>query len=343
MKNYKEISEKSVNTKNNTVVDGKNMHQISAERSAKTTADRYTKEEISSYIREGQTRYYKSKRLGIDKRIDAAIERYGIIKFVKLLTLYAEKIPKFHKFYRNYLVKRINEDRVKLLESMFENGIEEFFFVHIKNRQYRCTCPVCYSIFINYDEVPKVTCSKSCTSKYNYILYPDIDKKISKSLGLRYQNPEESRKTSDALKKSHSEKTIEEKKEWSTKMLNTMGIQGRMERGASIKRTRIARGQVVPDEKLEEFELYKRKVRSLTNRADLSTLEFIELRGRESYHLDHIYPTKQGFLNNVPPELISDIRNLRMLPSKNNLTKSDTIEYIPDFIEKYLNETNENN
>ena len=43
------------------------------------------------------------------------------------------------------------------------------------------------------------------------------------------------------------------------------------------------------------------------------------------YQLDHIIPVKHGFDNNIPPETISEVSNLRMLPWKDNLKKSTNI------------------
>lgn len=45
-----------------------------------------------------------------------------------------------------------------------------------------------------------------------------------------------------------------------------------------------------------------------------------ELRGKH-YHVDHIYSITDGFLNDVPVNIISDISNLRMLSDKDNYKK----------------------
>lgn len=44
------------------------------------------------------------------------------------------------------------------------------------------------------------------------------------------------------------------------------------------------------------------------------------LRGKQ-YHVDHIYSVTDGFLNDVPINIISDISNLRMLSDKDNYKK----------------------
>ena len=44
-------------------------------------------------------------------------------------------------------------------------------------------------------------------------------------------------------------------------------------------------------------------------------------RGVTDYHLDHIYSIHDGFKNNIPTYIISDIKNLRMIKYDLNLKK----------------------
>jgi hypothetical protein len=82
-------------------------------------------------------------------------------------------------------------------------------------------------------------------------------------------------------------------------------------------------------EKYPEKEMYKRNVWRLTYRHDLTILENWDKRGRcgvpGAYQLDHIYPISAGYENNIPPEKIADISNLRMIPWKQNRNKSNKI------------------
>lgn len=43
------------------------------------------------------------------------------------------------------------------------------------------------------------------------------------------------------------------------------------------------------------------------------------------YHLDHIYPISAGYHNNIPPEKIGHISNLRFIPVKENMKKGHKI------------------
>ena len=74
-----------------------------------------------------------------------------------------------------------------------------------------------------------------------------------------------------------------------------------------------------------EKKIYYAKVWILTESNDLSKLKNHHKRGFRKYHLDHQYPISEGFKNDVPAEVISDIRNLKFIPAKKNLKKRDTI------------------
>ena len=74
------------------------------------------------------------------------------------------------------------------------------------------------------------------------------------------------------------------------------------------------------------FEIYRKKVKQITKKQPLHTLENYHKRSLDGYHLDHIISIKYGFLNNIEPDIIGDIRNLRFIPAKSNLHKSDFFE-----------------
>jgi len=73
-------------------------------------------------------------------------------------------------------------------------------------------------------------------------------------------------------------------------------------------------------------ELYYKAVRNETERQPLHLLENYDKRGRtdladDVYHVDHIYPIIMGFVNDIPPEVIGNIKNLQMLPYEENIKK----------------------
>lgn len=72
-----------------------------------------------------------------------------------------------------------------------------------------------------------------------------------------------------------------------------------------------------------EYEEYRRIVRRVTSSQPLSNLDDIDKRSKMGYHLDHNYSISQGFRDSVPPEMIGNIINLRMIPWKDNIIKGD--------------------
>lgn len=80
----------------------------------------------------------------------------------------------------------------------------------------------------------------------------------------------------------------------------------------------------------DEYELYRKQVRNITNLQPIHLLENYEKRGNgytneEAYHLDHIYPISKGFKNGIPPEIIGDISNLKFIYWLENLKKSNKL------------------
>lgn len=80
----------------------------------------------------------------------------------------------------------------------------------------------------------------------------------------------------------------------------------------------------------DEYELYKKQVRNITNLQPIHLLENYEKRGKgyeneDAYHLDHIYPISKGFKNRIPPEVIGDISNLKFIHWLENLKKSNKL------------------
>lgn len=86
----------------------------------------------------------------------------------------------------------------------------------------------------------------------------------------------------------------------------------------------------VPLKDMSDYALYRKEVWRYTNANDLLSLENYDKRALAGvdagYHLDHNYSISQGYINGVPPELIGSIRNLRMIPWKENVVKQGKCE-----------------
>jgi hypothetical protein len=85
--------------------------------------------------------------------------------------------------------------------------------------------------------------------------------------------------------------------------------------------------------------LYILDVLRITKKQPLHTLKNFEKIGKineNGYAIDHIYPKSKGFDNNIPAELIGDIRNLQIISGIENSKKREHIIYVPEHIQKYL-------
>lgn len=99
----------------------------------------------------------------------------------------------------------------------------------------------------------------------------------------------------------------------------------------NIKQMRATKaGFVNWEEYVENYpkkQFYKREVWRLTYKQPIQTLENWDKRGRcgvnGAYQLDHIKSIDWGWKNNIPAEEIAKWENLRMLPWKTNLLKSN--------------------
>lgn len=78
-------------------------------------------------------------------------------------------------------------------------------------------------------------------------------------------------------------------------------------------------------DKMGDFKRYKREVRLLTNKVDVSVLENYDKRGRAgitgAYHLDHKIEVSEGYVNSISPEHIAKLENLQFIPWEKNMKK----------------------
>lgn len=91
--------------------------------------------------------------------------------------------------------------------------------------------------------------------------------------------------------------------------------------GQKIKQGRVTSGFCLSDDLLPSFKIYKRLVITETNRQNLKLLENYTYRGRNAYHLDHLYSIYQGFMDGTLPRIVGHIANLKMVWYKENISK----------------------
>lgn len=81
------------------------------------------------------------------------------------------------------------------------------------------------------------------------------------------------------------------------------------------------------------FKVYRSTVTKLTkatykkHKAELNpnNLPFGRAGTAGAYHLDHIISVKYGFDNNIPPEQLAQVKNLRVIPWLENIVKRDKL------------------
>jgi len=74
-----------------------------------------------------------------------------------------------------------------------------------------------------------------------------------------------------------------------------------------------------------DWQKYKKEVKLITNQQPLNLLENYNKRGNKNYHVDHIIPIAVGFKNGISAKIIGNIKNLRMLPYRENLMRKRNI------------------
>jgi hypothetical protein len=69
------------------------------------------------------------------------------------------------------------------------------------------------------------------------------------------------------------------------------------------------------------FNSYRANVRTITDIQPLYLLDNFNKRGRK-YHLDHMFSICEGFRQNIAPEIIGNIVNLKIITTRENCTKN---------------------
>lgn len=123
----------------------------------------------------------------------------------------------------------------------------------------------------------------------------------------------------------HQNKTQEELDEINYKNSQS-NIKASLISQPKIQATKRANGTIKSEADKTAMELYREQVRFYTEQQPLFLLENYNKRGnhatnKNAWHLDHIVSIRDGFVNNIPPYIIGNIHNLRMLPWRDNIVK----------------------
>jgi hypothetical protein len=146
-------------------------------------------------------------------------------------------------------------------------------------------CIDCATIITN---IPSVLRCKSCAAKNNNSK-PDVREKISKSL-------------------------IGRNNTWGDKISNSL-----LDYHNKIKNTDEYK------DNLKNKKYYYNEVRRITNQQNIASLPNYDKISRgigdDVYHVDHIISKIEGFKNGIAPNIIGNIKNLRIIKSKDNIDK----------------------
>jgi hypothetical protein len=103
--------------------------------------------------------------------------------------------------------------------------------------------------------------------------------------------------------------------------------------------TKVAKGQITDPKLKTNYELYRKAVWRFSNRSYKKHL-FEQKRDRHN-HLDHVLSIVDGFYNNVPPEVMGSVHNLRVIDGQANRHKSYRSELtVTELLDRYYEQTN---
>jgi len=261
------------------------------------------------------------------------LEKLGITKAIQLSRY----------FQKHYRTGKMADGREKLLNEIIEatnwlpeNSVISHRWYVLKNKLNEYPkCDVCGNSIVwnpnTSDDVKNTVCGKSCAA----LRRQQEHKNIYSNAAKKGWKSKDKRIVCEKISKALSNKTPDERKIINEKRISTL----------------VERGLYIRPENMEEFKEYSRKTRILTHEQKVNDMENSQKRGKAgkdgAYHLDHIISVKEGYLRNIPPELIADKRNLRFIPWEENYKKkckfeADYLDLLPDDylfeLSEYFNE-----
>jgi transposase len=111
------------------------------------------------------------------------------------------------------------------------------------------------------------------------------------------------------------------------KFLTKSGFRRNKSEGVSVGLVKRFRKSTYNDyiNSLSDFKKYKREVINITKKQPIYELLNFNKRGVSgvdgNYHLDHKFSIVEGFIQNINPNIIGNIKNLEFIPWKENVKK----------------------
>jgi len=321
-------TQKAIITKNKIGSDGLTGHQKSANKAAGTR--KHYQHNITTKLKNTlniKTDIRKSKREQHCKLLRNAYARklkdFNFIIFIIDNFSFTKMKTRFHNL-------KLSSIDTKLFDEYFSWHPGDF--TRLKTCEYK-PCNVIYKFKVN-----KLYCSDNCQALYN------TNKTTQGSIEYRL-------KLSKIGRATHLAKQIENPqyiKDWVKHYMATLGPEGIIKRSDSIIKSKLKNGTIQPYELMSEYKIYSKLVWKFTNRQNHQSLENSELRGHVKYlnnahHLDHMYSIFAGFNNDIPPELIGAIENLKYITAHENVKKGVNISFISEAIKQCISENNVKN
>lgn len=153
---------------------------------------------------------------------------------------------------------------------------------------------------------------------------------ISQKCVLKNLNKEEFRNRVSAGKTRVNENGLTSAQMGALKMREIDDITGLRKSHIAAMKGVAKRIKSGPDSRIgdrkQEYAFYKREVQRHTRQSYSLYKEFINPSdlpiGKKSYHIDHIYSIVNGFINNIPAEIIGHYSNLQVLLGVENCRKN---------------------
>ena len=179
-------------------------------------------------------------------------------------------------------------------------------------------------LFLDQRGFIPITCGCGAKIKYHGIMdgygrelcrkcsanHPNRNIQVKKTLQEKYDVD----KINDIPSYREKRKALFEDKEWVASY------------GRKLKNGKVKKGIIVPDHQRDAYSLYCLVVRRLTNKQPIHLLDGYNKdkigRDKGKLQVDHIFSKFEGFRNNIPPYIIADIRNLRVISTSENASKA---------------------
>lgn len=161
------------------------------------------------------------------------------------------------------------------------------------------------------DETVKVLKEKALTRTPN----PEVGKKISNL----WKDP-----NGNYRKLMSSEEYRQKMKFVMTDWWSSATESEKEKRFEKMKQTNLSNKRWLPVEDKDPFVVYRDEVRRITEETYIENFKSIEnasLRGK-GYDLDHVVSIYDGYLNEIPVEIMASIHNIRIIPTTANRSKS---------------------